>query len=90
MNLSGISFHGTGTIDADGMATLADMAEAHWPSELARLHEMSLVSGQEVIYDLTMFGEEWSPAYMHGQDDPVAWVNAATGERCPGKVRPAN
>lgn len=41
--------------------------------------------GGEVLYDISGFGLEWSPAYRHGSDDPVAWVSAITGERREGK-----
>lgn len=88
MNIADMSISGSGVVTGD-MSALTDLAELHWPSELKRLQEMSRITGKEVVYDLTMFGEEWSPAYLHGHDDPVAWVHKRTGERRPGKDRPA-
>lgn len=83
------SMSGTGIVRGD-LDAIVDLAKAHWPSELARLHEASLVTGREVVYDLTMFGEVWSPAYLHGHDEPVAWVNSRTKERRAGKDRPTD
>ncbi|MEO9297580.1 hypothetical protein [Devosia alba] len=82
-----ISISGSGTITGD-WSELFEMAESHWSVELARLKEISMITGDEVIYDLTMFDEDWSPVYHHSSDDPVAWVNSKTGERVDGADHP--
>ncbi|MDH0366740.1 hypothetical protein [Brucella anthropi] len=49
-----------------------------------------LCSGMEVIYDLSVFDEEWFPVYFHTSDDPIAWVNPSTGERIEGRAHPTD
>jgi hypothetical protein len=63
-------------------------ADARWPATLARIQEQSRLSGLEVAYDLTMFGEKWSPIFNHDSDHPVAWSNNRTGERRDGATHP--
>lgn len=81
--------HGIGTIDPASFDTLRSISAEAWPAQLAHLQEMSLASGMEVIYDMSMFGEDWSPAFRHDSSDPVAWVCKPTGRRVEGSKRPA-
>jgi hypothetical protein len=83
-----VSFEGTGTVDPDFWASLQRLAQDRWPTELARLQRMSLVSGMDAVYDLSMFDLEWSPAYRHDSDQAVAWFNRRTGERREGSLSP--
>ena len=83
-------FHGTGKFsDPDGfMETVRREAGQEWSKELARLKRLSLMAGTEVVFDLSMFELEWSPAFRHDGDEPVAWVNLRTGERRDGSTDP--
>lgn len=81
------SISGIGTFTGD-LSALREMQESLWATELARLKEMSLITGGEVVYNLAMFGLEWSPAFVHSSDLPVAWVNGITGERREGAQDP--
>lgn len=69
---------------------IEDLSAKHHAQEVARLREASRLSGMDVAYDLTMFDAPWSPVYRHDSDQPVAWVNNATGERREGSTYPSD
>lgn len=54
---------------------------------MARIMSASLVSGMEVVYDLSAFGYDWSPVFLHPTEQPLAWV-AADGSRSEGPDYP--
>ncbi|NBB07867.1 hypothetical protein [Pseudomonas monteilii] len=83
-----IEFSGTGEANGAFFKSMQELAEAQWPAELKRMQSLSLITGGEILYDISGFGLEWSPAYRNGSDDPVAWVSAITGERREGKQSP--
>ena len=83
-----ISF--TSSIDA---AQAAAFVDAFTPTpeeneaELQRVLQASRLSGMEVVFDLIMFGDEWSPVFRHPGRDPIAWVSG--DRRHEGAERPA-
>jgi|GEM_PF-4773991 len=84
-----IDVSGTGEVDGGFFSSMRELAEAQWPAELKRMQKLSLISGMEIVYDLSGFDLEWSPAYRYDSGDhPVAWVNAKTGERREGRQSP--
>ena len=84
------SFSFSGTMSDCNMQTLTELAAEQWLVEIARIRRQSLCSGMEVVYDLSMFDEEWHPVYFHTSDDPIAWLNPSTGERIEGAAHPVN
>jgi hypothetical protein len=72
----------------EAWAELRALGSAHWPKERARALEASRLSGQEVVYSLTMFDIDWSPIFMFPAEEPIAWRNARTGERRDGAEFP--
>ena len=80
----------TFTLSDVDMQPLREIAAEQWVAEIARIRRHSLCSGVEVIYDLSVFDEEWFPVYFHTSDDPIAWVNPSTGERIEGRVHPTD
>lgn len=81
---------GTGQVAPESMEAITEFfrqAEEHTEAEVARAKELSRLSGMEVVYDLSMFDEPWSPVYRHNSSLPVAWVGA-TGERRAGPDHP--
>lgn len=74
------SFSVTGEIDQVHAEGFAAWAREGNEAELQRLLEMSRLSGMEIVYDMAIFGDAWSPVYLHPSREPIAWVNAS-GER---------
>ncbi|RZA07941.1 MAG: hypothetical protein EOP02_36940 [Proteobacteria bacterium] len=62
--------------------------QEHEEREMARIQQTALMTGCEVVYDLSMFDLDWSPVFIAGPKEPIAWLHRLTGERRPGAAYP--
>jgi hypothetical protein len=84
---------GRGKINEADLPAFREWVDAHQSAseaQVAKVIELTRITGKEAVYDMTMFDMAWSPVFMHPARDPVAWIKLETGERRAGADYPGD